>query len=213
MIITIDGPAGAGKSTVAKRVARRLGLPYLDTGAMYRTCALKALRLGLTRPRDVLAMFRRTRLRFQGRRVFLDGREVTRAIRARRVTDAVRPLADSPIVRREMVQRQRALGRRGIVTEGRDQGSVVFPRADIKVYLTASVDERARRRHRQEGGSLLGIRRSISARDGADRRRRVGALRLPRGAVRIDSTRLTVAEVVDWIVGQALTLTGRPADN
>jgi cytidylate kinase len=200
VIVTIDGPAGAGKSTVARRVARALGLPYLDTGAMYRAYAWKCLRLGLTEPRAILAMIRRSRLRFEGRRVFLDGREITRAIRGRRVTRAVRPLADSPLVRREMVRQQRALGRTGVVTEGRDQGSVCFPKADVKVYLSASVAERARRRLRQEGGALGRIRREIAERDRADRSRPVGALVVPQGAVRLDSTRLTVDQVVERIV-------------
>jgi cytidylate kinase len=203
VIVTIDGPAGAGKSTVAKRVARRLGLPYLDTGAMYRAFALKAVRLGLTDPRAILAMIRRSRLRFEGRRVFLDGHDVTRAIRSRRVTRAVRPLADSPLVRREMVRRQRLLGRGGVVTEGRDQGSVCFPRADLKIYLDASVAERARRRCRQFGGRLGKIRREIAERDRADRARPVGALKVPRGAVRLDSTRLTPDQVVERIVALA----------
>ena len=203
MIVTLDGPAGAGKSTVAGRVARRLGLAYLDTGAMYRAYAWKALERGLVRPRGILAMIRRSRFRFRGARVFLDGRDITRRIRSRRVTAAVRPLADSPLVRAEMVRRQRALGRRGVVTEGRDQGSVVFPNADLKIYLDASVAERARRRRRQEGGSLARIRREIAARDRADRRRRVGALKVPRGAVRIDTTALTIDQVVDRIVRAA----------
>ena len=183
-----------------KRAARRVGLPVLDTGAMYRAYALKAMRSGLSRPRDVLKMIRRTRLRFVGRRVLLDGRDVTRAIRTKRVTAAVKPLADSPLVRREMVRQQRAIGKRGVVTEGRDQGSVVFPRAELKVYLTASVNERVRRRHRQEGGRRASIRRDIAARDRADRSRAVGALHAPRGAVRLDTTGLTIAQVVDRIV-------------
>ena len=200
MIITIDGPAGAGKSTIARRVARRLGLPFLDTGAMYRAYAWKALERGLTRPRDILRMIGRSRLRFRGARVLLDGRDVTRRIRSRRVTEAVRPLADSPPIRRALVRQQRRLGRGGVVTEGRDQGSVCFPRADLKIYLNASVTERARRRRGQQGGRLNQIKRAISARDRADRRRPVGALRVPRGAVRIDSTRLTIRQVVERIV-------------
>lgn len=203
MIVTIDGPAGAGKSTVAKQVARALGLAHLDTGAMYRAYAWKALREGATEPRAILAMIRRSKLRFEGELVFLDGRDVTREIRSRRVTRAVRPLADSPLIRREMVRQQRLLGRGGVVTEGRDQGSVCFPKAELKIYLSASVAERARRRQRQAGGSLAAIAREIAERDRADRTRPVGALKVPRGAVRLDSTRLTVAQVVERIVALA----------
>jgi cytidylate kinase len=206
-VITIDGPAGAGKSTVAVLVARRLGLLYLDTGAMYRAFTWKALEEGipLENPRAVLRMIRRTLLEIRGRRVFVDGRDVTRSIRSRRVTEHVRWLADEPAVRRELVRRQRAIGRRGVVTEGRDQGTVAFPDALLKVYLDARIEVRARRRLRDarrlgERVSYRQILRDLRRRDAHDRRRRVGALRVPRGAVRIDTTRLSVRQVVDRIV-------------
>lgn len=192
MIITIDGPAGAGKSTVARRVAKALGLRYLDTGAMYRAYTWMAMERGidLDDSRAVLRMMRRAPMKADAK-----------AIRTERVTRNVFKLANAPMIRAEMVKRQRAIGRRGgIVTEGRDQGSVVFPRADVKVYLTASVDERARRRHSDVGGRLGEIRREISKRDLRDRRRAVGALRVPRGARVIDTTGLTIREVVDAIV-------------
>lgn len=192
MIVTIDGPAGAGKSTVARRVAKTLGLRYLDTGAMYRAYTWMAMERGidLDDARAILRMMRREPMKADAK-----------AIRAERVTRHVYKLANVPVIRREMMRRQRAIGcRGGLVTEGRDQGSVVFPRADLKIYLTASVEERARRRHAEVGGSLEEIRREIARRDRRDRRRKVGALKVPRGAWRIDTTGRSIREVVDVIV-------------
>ncbi len=197
MVITLDGPAGAGKSTVAKLVARRLGLRFLDTGAMYRAVALKAGRKGLSDPSEVARMIRETSLSVEPDRVLCDGEDVTGAIRRPEVTAAVRPIADSPECRAELVRMQREVGRGGgLVAEGRDQGSVVFPDADHKFYLDASVEERARRRHRELGGDLEEIRRRIERRDAEDRARPVGPLVRPPGAVVIDTSGLTVEEVV-----------------
>ena len=202
MVITIDGPAGAGKSTVARRVAERLGLRFLDTGAMYRALALKAGRLGLSDPAALAAMIRGTRVSVDPDRVTCDGEDVTRAIRRPEVTAAVRPIADSPECRAELVRMQREVARcGGLVSEGRDQGSVVFPDAEHKFYLDASVEERARRRHRELGGDLAEIRRAIERRDAEDRSRPVGALVRPVGAVVIDTSGLTVEEVVARISG------------
>jgi cytidylate kinase len=202
LIVTIDGPAGAGKSTVAREVARRLGLRYLDTGAMYRAVAWKARRLGLSDPRDVARMIAGTRIdvREDGR-VFCDGQDVTHEIRSPEITAAVRPIADAPECRAELVRMQREAGRGGgLVTEGRDQGSVVFPDAPYKFYLDASVEERARRRWRELGGDLDEIRRAIERRDAEDRSRPVGGLVCPPGARVIDTSALTVEEVVDRIL-------------
>ncbi|MFN3486126.1 MAG: (d)CMP kinase, partial [Planctomycetota bacterium] len=149
LIITIDGPAGAGKSTVAREVARRLGLRYLDTGAMYRAVAWKARRLGLSDPREIARMIAGTRIEVADGRVLCDGQDVTLEIRSPEITAAVRPIADAPECRAELVRMQReAVRGGGLVTEGRDQGSVVFPEAPFKFYLDASVEERARRRWR-----------------------------------------------------------------
>lgn len=200
-IITIDGPAGAGKSTVAREVARRLGLRYLDTGAMYRAVAWKARRLGLSDPQEIARMIAGTRIEVADGRVLCDGQDVTLEIRSPEVTAAVRPIADAPECRAELVRMQREAGRGGgLVTEGRDQGSVVFPDAPFKFYLDASVEERARRRWKQLGGDLEEIRRAIERRDAEDRSRPVGPLVCPPGAQVIDTSALTVEEVVDKIL-------------
>lgn len=201
LIITIDGPAGAGKSTVAREVARRLGLRYLDTGAMYRAVAWKARRLGLSDPREIARMIAGTRIEVADGRVLCDGQDVTLEIRSPEITAAVRPIADAPECRAELVRMQReAVRGGGLVTEGRDQGSVVFPDAPFKFYLDASVEERARRRWRELGGDLEEIRRAIERRDAEDRSRPVGPLVCPPGAQVIDTSALTVEEVVDKIL-------------
>lgn len=200
-IITLDGPAGAGKSTVARRVAQALGLRFLDTGAMYRAVTWKARRQGLTDPAAIAAMIRATRLEIGMDRVLCDGEDVTRAIREPEVTAAVGRIASSAECRAELVRLQRELGASGgLVTEGRDQGSVVFPDADHKFYVDASVEVRAARRHREEGGDLDAIRRSIEARDAEDRARPVGPLVRPEGAVVVDTSGLTLEEAVARIL-------------
>ena len=151
MIVTLDGPAGAGKSSAARALASRLGWCNLDTGAMYRAVALVAVEHGM--PLDdaerLVALAESLAIEFQGERVLVDGRDVSGEIRTERVTQATRPVADSPPVREAMkrIQRRLAAGL-DLVTEGRDQGSVVFTLAELKVYLTASPEERARRRQR-----------------------------------------------------------------
>jgi cytidylate kinase len=201
LIIAIDGPAGAGKSTVSKALAKKLGYMYIVTGAMYRAVAWKAGRLGLADPLRIAAMIRSTRLEVEPGRVRCDGEDVTRAVRAPEVTAAVRPIADSPECRAELVRLQREIGEAGgLVTEGRDQGSVVFPDAEFKFYLDASLEVRAERRRRELGGDPGEVRRSIERRDAEDRARPVGPLVRPPGAVVIDTSGLTVEEVVARIV-------------
>ena len=149
MIITIDGPAGAGKSSVSRALARRLGFRFLDTGAMYRAVALAGMRRGVDwhRPEELAQLARGLDLRLAGDRVFLDGQDVTEAIRRSDVTAVTRYAADNLGVRGHLVDLQRAIaGADNLVTEGRDQGTVVFPAAECKFFLTASEDERARRR-------------------------------------------------------------------
>lgn len=200
-IVTLDGPAGAGKSTVARLVAQRLGLRFLDTGAMYRAVAWKARKLGLSDPAAIAPMIRGTRLSIEPDRVTCDGEDVTAAIRDPGITAAVKPIADSPECRAELVRMQQEIGRDGgLVTEGRDQGSVVFPDAEFKFYLDATLDVRATRRHREQGGEFHAVRGSIEKRDAEDRSRKAGPLVRPAGAVLVDTSGLTVEEVVARIL-------------
>lgn len=208
MIITLDGPAGAGKSSAARALAARLGWCYMDTGAMYRAVALAALERGipLGDSHRVALLAEQIRIEFRDGRVVVDGRDVSTDIRTERITQATRPVADAPAVRAAMklVQRRMADGL-DLVTEGRDQGSVVFPQAELKVYLTASPEERARRRHREEldrgrDVSLDAVLASQSHRDDADRTRPVGALRPADDAVLLETDGLSAGEVVQRLV-------------
>ncbi|MBV8879578.1 MAG: (d)CMP kinase [Planctomycetaceae bacterium] len=200
-VITLDGPAGAGKSSVARRVAEALGLRFLDTGAMYRAVTWKARRLRIDDPLAIAAMARTTAIVVEPDRVTCDGIDVTKEIRSPEVTAAIRRVADSPECRAELVRMQREIGRSGgLVTEGRDQGSVVFPDADYKFYVDASVEVRARRRHEESGGDLDEIRRAIEKRDQEDRTRKAGPLVKPEGAIVIDTSGLTLGEVVAKIL-------------
>jgi cytidylate kinase len=204
--VAIDGPAGAGKSTVANRVAQRLGLERLDTGSMYRALTWKALEAGVD-PTDAAALTRLARridLGFTGSGITVDGRRREREIRAPRVSAAVSAVSAHPGVRKEMVTRQRRFARRGgVVIEGRDIGSVVAPGADLKVFLTASPAERARRRRADLAAaghpvSLVKLTSEIVARDRRDSK--TTPLRPARGAVTVDSTGKALREVVDEIV-------------
>ena len=212
LVVTIDGPAGVGKSTTAKLLAQRLGVMYLDTGATYRALAFAArLRENLnpvTDEKQIAALGRRLPLELCRQpdgtlRVLLNGEDVTRQIRTEEVTEAAAQISQHPEVREAMVALQRRLAdRQGIVVEGRDTGSVVFPNADWKFFLDADADVRARRRQeelkRMYGSRppLKQIREQIHFRDGLDRTRRVGPLVKPAGAVAINTTRLTAPQVV-----------------
>ncbi len=205
MIVTLDGPAGAGKSTAARALAARLGWCYLDTGAMYRTVALVALERGI--PLDdataLAELAASLAIDFRAGRVLLGDRDVSTEIRTERITLATRPVADAPPVRAAMKQLQRRLAEgRDVVTEGRDQGSEVFPWAEVKVFLTASADERARRRQREEAArglasSLDAVRAAQARRDEGDRVRPVGAMQPAADAVILETDGLAAAEVVD----------------
>jgi cytidylate kinase len=208
MIVTLDGPAGAGKSSTARALASRLGWCYMDTGAMYRAVALMALDRGI--PLDDSAglaeLAEAITIEFREGRVVVDGRDVSTEIRTDRITQATRPVADAPPVREAMkrVQRRMAEGM-DVVTEGRDQGSVVFPAAALKVFLTASPEERARRRHREEAArgnaaSLEAILAAQSQRDEGDRTRAVGAMKPADDAVIVETDGLTAEEVVNRLV-------------
>jgi cytidylate kinase len=216
MIVTLDGPAGAGKSTAARALAARLGWCYLDTGAMYRTVALVALERGIAlEDAAVLAELAGSlAIDFRAGRVLLGDRDVSAEIRTERITQATRPVADAPPVRAAMKQLQRRLAEgRDVVTEGRDQGSEVFPWAEVKVFLTASADERARRRHLEEESrglatSLESVRAAQARRDEGDRVRPVGAMQPAADAVILETDGLSAADVVDRLA--ALVAEKRP---
>jgi cytidylate kinase len=206
MVIAIDGPAGAGKSTVARGVAEALGFTYLDSGAMYRAVALAALRNGVD-PDDGEALgelARRLEIRLADARVTLDGEEVTDRIREPAVTEAASKVSVHPAVRQAMVRRQRDLIDAGrYVAEGRDIGTVVSPDAPLKVYLTATAEERARRRAAESGEDESEVLEAQSERDARDTEREIGSLRQADDAELIDTTGLDVADVVDRVVALA----------
>ena len=213
MLITIDGPAGTGKSTVARKVAERLGFDFLDTGAMYRAVALEALRrqIDLNNARELGFVARHCRIAFDfGRRppmLLLNGEPVGPHLRGSEVTSAASRVAAAPAVRQQLVaQQQRIAAEHGnLVTEGRDQGTAVFPSAELKVYLDAAPAERARRRVAQlrargEHASLENVLRDIHERDQRDSSRSVGPLAVPKDAAVIDTTNMSEDQVVDRIV-------------
>ncbi len=205
LIIAIDGPAGAGKSTVGRAVARRLGLQYLDTGAMYRAVAFAALRRGVpVGDGEAVAEVARTMeltVTDDGQ-VMVDGEDATRAIRGREVTEAVSTVAANTPVRDELRARQRAWAaeRGGGVIEGRDIGTVVFPDADLKLYITASARTRAERRVGEIGGDVTEVEAAINERDRRDMERLDGPLVAHQHAVVVDTTGLSVDEVVERVL-------------
>jgi cytidylate kinase len=205
MIVAIDGPAGAGKSSISRRLAERLGFAFLDTGAMYRAVALAALRSGLG-PGDEAAIARLAAgltIDFDGVRTMLNGEDVSTAIRTPNVTAAVYLAADNVAVRERLVALQREIAAgRDIVTEGRDQGTVAFPHAECKIFLTASREERARRRYeelqsRGERTTLAHVLAQQDERDKRDAERPVGALRKAADAIEVLTDHLTPEAVVD----------------
>lgn len=207
-VIAIDGPAGAGKSTVARTAARQLGYIYIDTGAMYRAMTLAVLRAGIAPDAEeaVARLAEQTQVTLsqgpEGNRVHLDGEDVTEAIRAPETSAAVSHVAAIAGVRRRLLALQRELARSGgVVMDGRDIGTVVLPDADVKVFLTASVEERARRRWAElrtagHDEPLADIRANIEQRDTIDAGRAVAPLRQANDAVVIDTTHKTIAEAV-----------------
>jgi cytidylate kinase len=204
MIVTIDGPAGAGKSSAARELARRLGFRFLDTGAMYRAVTLAARERGLDLADGaaLARLVREIRVDLAGDRVLLDGVDVTTAIRKFDITTAIHHAADNAAVRQELVQWQRAAAARdNVVTEGRDQGTVVFPDAECKIFLTAAEDERARRRHadlaaRGENISFDEVLANQQLRDHRDASRSVGALVKAADAIEVSTDGLTPDQVV-----------------
>ena len=206
MVIAIDGPAGAGKSTVARAVAAELGFTYLDSGAMYRCVALDALErgTGLDDGEALGALARELEIRLEGDRVLLGDRDVGAQIREPGVTAAASRVSVHPQVREAMVARQRQLIAAGrFVAEGRDIGTVVSPDSPLKVFLTASDEERARRRAAQTGEDFESVLEAQRRRDARDTEREHGALRAAADAVELDTTGLGLEEVVGRVVGLA----------
>lgn len=220
MIIAIDGPAGAGKSTTARGVARRLGFGYLDTGAMYRAVALAVLRDGVldedrriddASVKPILDRHRvRTRWEADGMKILLDGEEVEGEIRRSEVTEIVGRVSALPAVRAHLIDLQRRAGADceeqlgGTVAEGRDIGTVVFPDAEVKIFLVADVEERARRRLRDledagEERTLEEVAESIRERDRQDREREVAPLRRAEDAVELDTTGLSIDDQIEKV--------------
>jgi cytidylate kinase len=212
LVVTIDGPAASGKSTTARTVARRIGYKYLDTGAMYRAIGLKALTTGVD-VKDEARMAELARetevdvtMLSSGTRILLDGVDVTDELRSPEVSSAASAVAALGPVRERMVEIQRAVGAEGgIVAEGRDIGSVVFPDAEVKIYLDADLTTRAERRKRELNGKgteveLGKVERDIRSRDKTDSDRRHSPLVVPEGAVIVDTTQLTIEEQIDEVL-------------
>ncbi len=213
LIITIDGPAASGKSTVARLLAKRLGASFLDTGAMYRAVTLAAMQAGvdMSDEEKLLGVLDGKKFKFAIKEskmaVYIDGVDATGQIRGQQVTASARHIASAAKVRAKLVemQRQFAAGQEKIVTEGRDQGTVAFPNADVKFFLTASPIERARRRQSEllakgAGESLEKIQRDIEERDKSDQGREIGPLKPASDAIIVDTTDLSIEEVVEKLL-------------
>ncbi|MUK87254.1 (d)CMP kinase [Ornithinibacillus sp. L9] len=210
--IAIDGPAAAGKSTVAKIVARKLSYIYIDTGAMYRALTLKATNnnVELNDESSLAELLRETSIQLKqsddGQRVLLDGEDVTLDIRSQNVTNNVSYVAKHPAIRKEMVARQQSLAsKRGVVMDGRDIGTHVLPDAEVKIFLIASVEERAKRRYEeniQKGfpSDLEELKKEIKQRDQIDSKRDVAPLLKAEDAIEIDTTSLSIDEVAQKIL-------------
>jgi cytidylate kinase len=208
LIIAIDGPSGAGKGTVARTIATQLGYRHVDSGAMYRAVGWKALRdhVPLDDEEAVARIAAQSPMDITSALVTIDGDDVTRAIRTPEIDRAAAAVARLPQVRAALVERQRQIGAGGIVMEGRDIGTVVFPRADVKIYLDASAEERARRRasdpaHSGGPAAVAEVKTALAERDELDRTRPASPLHAAEDAVVIDTTGKSVGEVVREIMG------------
>ena len=211
IVVAIDGPAGAGKSTIAKLAAEKLGYAYIDTGAMYRSVAWKFLQTGKAFDEDFISGLSKTMLidfkpEAKINRVFVDGTEVTDAIRTPEVTAIVSRVAAIGAVREAMVDQQRRMGEAGgVLMDGRDIGTVVFPNAQLKIFLTASVEERARRRYAEmvakgQQVDLQQLQADIAERDNQDSERAISPLRQAEDALLLDTSDMGISEVTDRIL-------------
>lgn len=212
IVVAIDGPAGAGKSTIAKMVAEKLDYAYIDTGAMYRSVAWKFLQTGHEFSEDFISMLANTMvIMFKPEdsvnRVFVDDHEVTDDIRSSEVTALVSRVAAIGAVREAMVDQQRRMGESGgVLMDGRDIGTVVFPNAQLKVFLTATVDERAMRRYKEliakgQQVDLEQLKKDIASRDKQDSERAISPLRQAEDAVYLDTSDMSINQVADYIEG------------
>jgi cytidylate kinase len=214
LLITIDGPAGAGKTTVSKMLARKLGYRYLDTGALYRAVAYAVNQAGVAvdDERELSSICERMHIGFQDDRLILDGEDVSDRIRTPEITMLASAVSARPMVRQALFDIQRDMGRvGGLVAEGRDMGTVVFPEADLKFFLDATARQRAMRRFNQygeasPGQSLEQIEQDIRLRDENDSKRDIAPLRPAQGAIVIDSTSLSAEEVVDKMLESVRSL-------
>lgn len=209
MIVTIDGPAGAGKSSVARALAKNLGFEFLDTGAMYRAVAWAALRdeIDLNQPDTMVEIAKKIEIRFESQLILVDGADVTTTIRSTEVTEHVKHAAGNDEVRAILGSQQRTIGlaAKNLVTEGRDQGTIVFPEAECKIYLTATPEERARRRYREllrqgEVITFADVLDSQNSRDAADESRDVGPLAQAKDAVEVYTDEMTQEQVLNHLV-------------
>lgn len=211
IVVAIDGPAGAGKSTIAKLVAEKLGYAYIDTGAMYRSVAWKFLQTGKVFDEAYISELAKTMvIEFKPEtninRVFVDGVEVTGAIRSAEVTANVSRVAAIGDVREAMVEQQRRMGEAGgVLMDGRDIGTVVFPHAQLKIFLTASVEERAMRRYKElvakgEQVDLAQLQKDIASRDKQDSERAISPLRQAEDALLLDTSNMNIQQVTDKIL-------------
>ena len=211
IVVAIDGPAGAGKSTIAKLVAEKLGYAYIDTGAMYRSVAWKFLQTGKDFDEDLISTLAKTMvIEFKPEasvnRVFVDGAEVTEAIRSAEVTANVSRVAAIGAVREAMVAQQRRMGESGgVLMDGRDIGTVVFPKAQLKIFLTASVEERALRRYKElrakgQDVDLAQLKEDIASRDKQDSERAISPLRQAEDALLLDTSHMNIEQVTAKIL-------------
>ncbi len=207
-IITIDGPVGVGKSTVAKIISEKLGYTYLDTGAMYRAFSLKVIRekIPIEDVQKIVTLLPKTKIYFSENKVFMDGEDVSNIIRTREVEEIVSYISAIPEVRKYMVELQKEISSKGkVVMEGRDCGTVISPNAKYKFYLDASIEERAKRRlldkkYQNQNLTLEEIKKTIERRDHIDKTRKDSPLRIPEDAVVINTDKLTIEEVTEKII-------------